>query len=179
MIIKGLLSPPLLEHAKKKAHVLKQKYPYPGYLHPIYKDLRPQRIPEKNWTPEDMKDKKFFWSKISKLASKTLIDNLPYPVDIREQYLIYYPKNTLMHEHTDPAIAPYSTHWRVGVVIEQQCVGGDLILEGQELVMNEGDAYIFKACTQSHAVTRIISGKRLVFTMAAYVNENNNLEEKT
>lgn len=146
----------VLRHADK----LREATPFPGYIHPLHGDLRPQRLPASPYrageTPGDL-------NPIRRACEGALEAHLGLEVEGREGYFLYYPEGTQMHAHLDP---DRGDHWRVCVVVRQRCVGGELRLDGEKVPLEEGDAYVFRADLVSHLVTPVTEGERLVWTLA-------------
>lgn len=138
--------------------------PFPSHIHPVYGDIRPQRLPARNWREPDL-DPNGFLMAFSFKCEQGVSDLLGQPLKGSERYFLYYPPPTLMHPHTDKV--PTGEHWRLGVVVTQSPAGGVLQLEGQDIHLEEGDAYLFDA-QQEHAVTTVTEGERIVWTMAFY-----------
>lgn len=140
------------------ADELKRLEPFPGHIHPVYGDLRPQRLPASCW-PTPPAELAFIVERCQKL--------LPMPLQASENYFLDYPVGTQMHPHIDPGPprgdGSFADHWRVGILLELG-EGGTLVLDGERMTLDPGDAYVFKASAVTHAIEPITAGRRLVWT---------------
>lgn len=158
-VIKNLFSTEEITELLNIAEGEMAKHPFPGYLHPGYGTLRPQRLqngPIPDWLEPRIKGK----------LSETL-DSL-VPVEGEEiPYFIYYPVDTLMHPHIDTY--HLGDYWKVGILLKQDCVGGIFKVLGEEIKLEVGDLYVFHANKEKHEVTKVTEGQRLIISMG-YVN---------
>jgi hypothetical protein len=163
-IVRDFVSSYAVENARRHAATLRVEEPYAGDIHPIHGDLRPQRLPSRMYRHRG--EVPPFVSGISNASTAKLGELLGRPVEHEEVYFIYYPPGTKMHEHMD---AEDRDHWRICTVITQQCHGGVLHLRGEEIPLEAGDAYIFRADEVPHGVTAVEYGERLILTVACYL----------
>lgn len=81
----------------------------------------------------------------------------------------YVPGLTRAHEgegrpaHIDryPSSDPDIEHWRIVALVNAARAGGELLIEGVAVELQEGDAVCFRADACLHEVTRVRSGVRL------------------
>jgi hypothetical protein len=140
------------------ANKMMRECPYPGDIHPGYGDLKPQRL--HGDIPGDIQQR------CLDLASACV-----WPLEMVDPaYFIFYPPLTLMHPHKDRQ--PEGEHWRLGLVLKQRCEGGTLVLSGKRIELKEGDAYLFRADTVEHSITRVTAGYRLIMSLGM-VRRNN------
>jgi hypothetical protein len=163
-IVRDFVDGYAVENARRHAATLRVEEPYAGDRHPIHGDLRPQRLPSALY--RNAKSVPSSISGITRASASKLSELLDRPVDHEEAYFIYYPRGTLMHEHTDPE---ERDHWRICIVITHQCVGGVLRLRGTAYDFDPGDAYIFRADEVPHEVSTVEYGERLILTVACYL----------
>lgn len=60
-------------------------------------------------------------------------------------------------------------YWKIGVLITQ-AVGGDLRFDGKTVPVEDGDAYFFRADMVEHAISPVLEGERLAWTMSVYLD---------
>jgi hypothetical protein len=78
-------------------------------------------------------------------------------------FLLRYRPGDEAPEHLDPA-AEGLAHVRLNALVSRG-EGGTLILDGRGLELLEGDAVIFRPDLESHAVSPVQGGERLVFSV--------------
>lgn len=84
-----------------------------------------------------------------------------------DAWLLHYPVGSEIPPHTDPAHEG-KCHVRLNALVVAGA-GGMLTLEGEELPLNEGDAYIFRPDIVEHSVAPIEDGSRLVLSVGANI----------
>jgi len=146
---------PILAHVER----LREAEPYPAHVHPIHGDLRPQRLPAATYRspPANLAS---FHSRCHEALGRLV------KATAQECLFLYYPTGVEMHEHLDPD--PGHAHWRVNVVLHPATVGGLLVMDGEQVPLQAGDAYLFRADLVPHAITPIEDGERIVWTSAFY-----------
>lgn len=94
------------------------------------------------------------------------LDNLgnPYRYDA---WLLHYPVGSEIPEHTDPAQDDLC-HVRLNALITAGA-GGVLYLDSEEMLLDEGDGYLFRPDAVPHKVTPVEDSSRLVFSVGANV----------
>ena len=157
-VVKGLFSAEEIAELCRIAEEEMAKHPFPEHLHPAHGTLRPQRL-EQGQMPA--------WLQERILAKLEEVLGSISPAPEESPYFIFYPVDTLMHEHTDSY--PQANYWRIGILLKQDCVGGIFKLEGKELELEVGDMYIFHANKLKHEVTKITEGERLIIA-SGYIN---------
>lgn len=76
-----------------------------------------------------------------------------------------------VHVHTDPAPEGFH-HVRCNVAIEMPKFGGKPVLDGVELDVGEGDAWICFSSIEEHSSTPVRNGDRVVVSMASLVEKH-------
>lgn len=61
--------------------------------------------------------------------------------------------------------------FRVNIVLIQAAKGGELIVGGEEIKLNEGDGFVFRPDIIEHEVKEILEGNRMVFTIGFHHKE--------
>ncbi len=82
-----------------------------------------------------------------------------------DRYLLRYELGASVPPHIDPPLSEGRNHVRLNAVIRQSIRGGVLVLDGEEIALSEGDAVVFRPDLQSHAVTTIDDGSRLLWSI--------------
>lgn len=88
--------------------------------------------------------------------------------DFWDNYFLYYPSGSYIPNHLDEASLFGKQHVRFNVLIKSPESGGVLIVDGNPIHLDVGDAIFFYPDTQPHEVT-VCNGDRLVFTIGAWV----------
>jgi hypothetical protein len=97
---------------------------------------------------------------------KRCLEKLNSPV-LFDAWLLKYPVGTEIPAHTDPPM-PGMCHVRINVL----ALGGRagiLYLNGEEVPLDTGDAYIFRPDIVRHQVTAVEGNERLVLSVGANV----------
>jgi hypothetical protein len=71
-------------------------------------------------------------------------------------------------EHIDSAPEGY-VHTRCNVMLKKPKIGGNPILDGKEIKVEENDMWLCLASLERHSSVPISKGERLVFSFGAYV----------
>lgn len=82
----------------------------------------------------------------------------------------HYLEGAFVQEHSDPAPEGYA-HVRCNLMIKKPAVGGIPVIDGGELVVNEGDLWLCLASLEKHASTPISGGERIIFSFGALINK--------
>ena len=77
-----------------------------------------------------------------------------------------------VHEHTDPAPDGFA-HVRCNWMLKKPTVGGDPVLDGEVVPVQEGDLWLCIASHERHATTAIYGGERLICSFGALVECGN------
>lgn len=80
-----------------------------------------------------------------------------------DMHLIRFPKGSHIDPHVDPA--PKGRQWRMNVVLKVCEQGGDFVCPNA--FVNWRRLKIFRPDVQTHEVTRVTEGDRLVLTVGA------------
>lgn len=79
-----------------------------------------------------------------------------------------YLEGAFVHQHKDSAPAGFH-HVRCNVMVRSPSAGGNPILSGDELAVEQGQAWICFASIESHGSTPIESGVRVVVSLGGLV----------
>ena len=79
-----------------------------------------------------------------------------------------YADGAFVHEHRDPAPAGFA-HVRCNWMVKKPPTGGDPILDGEVVPVDEGDLWLCLASLERHATTPISGGERLIYSFGALV----------
>jgi len=82
----------------------------------------------------------------------------------------HYLEGAYVHEHSDSAPDGY-VHVRCNLMIKKPKCGGAPIIDGQELVVDEGDLWLCLASLEKHSSTPINGGERVTFSFGALINK--------
>ena len=94
-----------------------------------------------------------------------------------DAWLLRYPVGSEIPVHTDPP-APGLCHIRINV-LALPSVGGLLYVDGAELPLDSGDAYVFRPDVMRHMVTKVEQNLRLVFSIGANFDEDHATRKPT
>ena len=86
-----------------------------------------------------------------------------------DAWLLRYPVGSDIPAHTDPPV-PGMCHVRINALALTSS-GGVLYVDGAELPLDSGDAYVFRPDVMRHMVTKVERNERLVFSVGANVDE--------
>lgn len=84
----------------------------------------------------------------------------------------HYLEGAFVHEHSDPAPDGYE-HVRCNLMIKKPISGGMPVIDGEELVIDEGDLWLCLASLEKHSSTPISGGERITFSFGALINKHN------
>lgn len=79
-----------------------------------------------------------------------------------------YKDGAYVHEHTDPAPEGY-VHTRCNLMLEKPRIGGNPVLDGEELDVEVGDLWLCLASLETHGTTPISGGERLILSYGGLV----------
>ena len=83
----------------------------------------------------------------------------------------HYLEGAFVHEHIDPAPESYE-HVRCNLMIKKPAFGGMPVIDGEELVVNEGDLWLCLASLEKHSSTQISGGERIIFSFGALIDKH-------
>ncbi|APU88992.1 hypothetical protein Rctr197k_197 [Virus Rctr197k] len=86
-----------------------------------------------------------------------------------DAYLLWYPNGAYVSPHIDDDDTSTAIS-RLNVLITKPKLGGILIIEGREVLLEEGEGVIFRPDVQQHSVTPVV-GERLVLTFGVAVRK--------
>lgn len=89
----------------------------------------------------------------------------------------HYEDKAYTHQHTDPAPAGFM-HVRANWMLKKPPVGGDPVLSGEVVPVQEGDLWLCFASEESHASTPISGGERWICSFGALVKRPSNFSVK-
>jgi hypothetical protein len=80
----------------------------------------------------------------------------------------HFLEGAAVQEHIDQAPEGY-VHTRCNVMLKKPKIGGNPILDGEEIEIEQNDMWLCLASLERHWSTPISGGERLVFSFGAYV----------
>jgi hypothetical protein len=80
----------------------------------------------------------------------------------------HFEDGAFVHPHTDPAPDGF-VHTRCNVMLQKPKEGGNPVLDGEELDIEEGDLWLCFASMELHSSTPIKGGERLIFSFGGLV----------
>jgi hypothetical protein len=80
----------------------------------------------------------------------------------------HFQDGAFVHPHTDPAPDGF-VHTRCNVMLQKPKEGGNPVLDGEELDIEEGDLWLCLASMELHSSTPIKGGERLIFSFGGLV----------
>jgi hypothetical protein len=80
----------------------------------------------------------------------------------------HYQDGAFVHPHTDPAPEGF-VHTRCNLMLKKPKQGGNPILDGKEIDVEEGDLWLCLASMELHSSTPIKGGERLIFSFGGLV----------
>ena len=87
-----------------------------------------------------------------------------------DAWLLRYPVGSEIPAHTDPPM-PGMCHVRINAMALSS-EGGILYVDGAEVPLTHGDAYVFRPDLMRHMVTKVEKNERLVLSVGANVDED-------
>ena len=87
----------------------------------------------------------------------------------------HYEEGACTHIHKDDAPEGY-VHVRANVMLKKPKKGGDIIVDGRTIKVNENDLWLILASLENHGSTPIKYGERLIYSFGAVV-KNKELEK--
>lgn len=89
-----------------------------------------------------------------------------------DAYLLYYPRNSYIQWHKDPAPVGH-IHRRVNALVELTGSGGELHLDKHgDTRLEVGDALVFDSSETRHAVFNVMGGHRLVLSIGCLIKKD-------
>jgi hypothetical protein len=82
---------------------------------------------------------------------------------------LQYKDQAFVHEHKDTAPNGF-VHVRCNLMLKKPPTGGNPVIDGKELLVNEGDLWLCLSSLENHASTPIAGGERLVFSFGGLVD---------
>ena len=98
---------------------------------------------------------------------KRCLKELDNPV-LHDAWLLKYPVGAEIPAHTDPPIEGMC-HVRINA-LALNCQGGLLYIDGAEVPLEGGDAYLFRPDVMRHMVTKVERNERLMLSVGANVD---------
>lgn len=83
-----------------------------------------------------------------------------------------YEDGAFVHQHMDPAPEGYA-HVRCNWMVKKPPLGGDPILDGEVVMVEEGDLWLCIASMERHGTTPISGGERLIYSFGALIKNEN------
>lgn len=84
-----------------------------------------------------------------------------------DAWLLFYPRGAQIPGHKDAPEAPGVGHHRLNAIVTP-ATRGILVVDGEEVPLGPGDGLLFRPDLQVHAVTEIIEGERLVWSVGCW-----------
>jgi len=86
------------------------------------------------------------------------------------QQFISYQKDGYIAAHKD-WVDPGAKLYRVNVLVDKAVQGGECVVDGVEVKLNEGDAISLRAELEMHEVKPVLEGSRMIFTIGFHHKE--------
>jgi hypothetical protein len=83
----------------------------------------------------------------------------------------HFKDGAFTHLHSDPSPVG-QVHVRVNWMLKKPRIGGDPVIDGRVIPVNEGDLWICFASEERHGSTPISGGERLICSFGALVPRN-------
>lgn len=80
----------------------------------------------------------------------------------------HFEDGARVHEHSDPAPTGY-IHARCNWMVKKPQIGGDPVIDGELIPIEEGDLWLCLASHERHSSTPIYGGERVVYSFGALV----------
>ena len=80
----------------------------------------------------------------------------------------HFQDGAFVHPHTDPAPEGLA-HTRCNLMLRKPIKGGNPVLDGEEIEVEEGDLWLCIASMELHSSTPIYGGERLIFSFGGLV----------
>lgn len=81
----------------------------------------------------------------------------------------HFKDDAAVHEHLDPAPEGF-VHTRCNLMLKKPLEGGNPIIDGEELKVNQNDLWLCLASLEKHCTTPIKGGERLIFSFGGLVS---------
>ena len=88
----------------------------------------------------------------------------PPRADFHDAWLLAYDVGDFIAPHRDPPLGEGLGHFRLNVLVEAG-EGGELSLDGEPVTLAPGDAVLFRPDEVVHAVSPVLRGRRLVWSI--------------
>lgn len=85
-----------------------------------------------------------------------------------DAWLLCYPRGSMIPPHTDAPDAAGVGHHRLNALVAAATHGGVLSIDGAEVPLVAGDGLLFRPDLQVHAVSEIVVGERLVWSVGCW-----------
>jgi hypothetical protein len=99
------------------------------------------------------------------LLAQSLLEVGEPPEGYWDCYLLRYPVGTRVPPHVDPPLQEGLVHVRMNLLVAAADEGGSLLLAGDEVPLEPGDAVVFRPDRDVHEVTPVMRGERLVWSV--------------
>jgi len=83
----------------------------------------------------------------------------------------HFQDGAFVHPHTDPSPDGF-VHTRCNVMLKKPKEGGNPVIDGEEIYIEEGDLWLCLASLELHSSTPIKGGERLIFSFGGLVPSN-------
>jgi hypothetical protein len=80
----------------------------------------------------------------------------------------HFQDGAFVHPHTDPAPDGF-VHTRCNLMLKKPKQGGNPVIDGEEIDVEEGDLWLCLASMEFHSSTPIKGGERLIFSFGGFV----------
>ena len=80
----------------------------------------------------------------------------------------HFQDGAFVHSHTDPAPDGF-VHTRCNLMMRKPKEGGNPVIDGEELNIEEGDLWLCLASMELHSSTPITGGERMIFSFGGLV----------
>lgn len=104
----------------------------------------------------------------SGLIQRALLHVGPYFEDFYDAYLLRYQVGDYIPPHRDEAALAGKRHHRLNAMAACADEGGELLIQGRQIKFPLGTAIDFFPDEEEHAVTRVIQGQRLLFSVGCW-----------
>ena len=85
-----------------------------------------------------------------------------------DAWLLFYPRGAQIPGHKDAPEAPGVGHHRLNAIVTPAARGGVLVVHGEEVPLGPGDGVLFRPDLQVHAVSEVVVGERLVWSVGCW-----------
>ena len=85
-----------------------------------------------------------------------------------DAWLLHYPRGAMIPGHKDAPDAAGVGHHRLNALVTPATRGGVLVIDGDEVALFPGDGVLFRPDLQVHAVSEVVVGERLVWSVGCW-----------